>query len=221
MSVELPPVVEAPAAVDVRSGVAGGSGRLSLPSAFGATAAILVLFAAAASAPSPLYVVYQKEWGFSATTLTVIFAVYVFGLIGSLLTVGALSDHVGRRPVLGAAIALEAVALVLFLTAGDVTVLLVARVLRASPPARRSRRWAPHWSTSTRRTLQAAPASSTVSRPSADLRWERWAAVRSSSSRLLRRTWSSHCCWSEPVWRACSSPSCPRHRHGARAPLRR
>jgi predicted MFS family arabinose efflux permease len=92
-----------------------------------ATGAILVLFAAAASAPTPLYVVYQKEWGFSSATLTIIFAVYVLGLIGSLLIVGALSDHVGRRPVLAAAIALEAVAFVLFLIAGDVTVLLVAR----------------------------------------------------------------------------------------------
>ena len=87
-----------------------------------------MLFAAAASAPTPLYVVYQKAWGFSATTLTVIFAVYVFGLIGSLLTVGALSDHIGRRPVLGAAIALEAFAFVAFLFAGNVVGLLVARV---------------------------------------------------------------------------------------------
>jgi MFS family permease len=107
---------------------AGRAGRLSLPIAFGAIAGILVLFAAAASAPTPLYVVYQKEWGFSTTTLTVIFAVYVFGLIGSLLVLGGLSDHVGRRPVLGAAIALEALAIVLFVIAGDVTVLLAARV---------------------------------------------------------------------------------------------
>jgi predicted MFS family arabinose efflux permease len=87
-----------------------------------------VLFAAAASAPTPLYIVYQKEWGFSTTTLTVIFAVYVFGLIGSLLVLGGLSDHVGRRPVLAGAIALEAVAFVLFIVAGNVTVLLAARV---------------------------------------------------------------------------------------------
>jgi MFS family permease len=102
--------------------------RLSFPIAFGATTAIFVLFAAAASAPTPLYVVYQKEWGFSTTTVTVIFAVYVFGLIGSLLVLGGLSDHVGRRPVLAAAIALEAAAFVLFFIAGDVSVLLVARV---------------------------------------------------------------------------------------------
>jgi MFS family permease len=104
------------------------AGRLSLPIAFGATTAIFVLFAAAASAPTPLYVVYQSEWAFSTTTLTVIFAVYVFGLIASLLILGGLSDHVGRRPVLGAAVALEGVAFVLFFFAGDVTVLLIARV---------------------------------------------------------------------------------------------
>jgi MFS family permease len=104
--------------------------RLSRPVAFAAIAAIFVTFTAASAAPSPLYIVYQHLWGFSAITLTVVFAVYVFGLIGSLLVLGALSDHVGRRPVLAAAIALEAVSLVLFLAAGDVPVLLVARLLQ-------------------------------------------------------------------------------------------
>jgi MFS family permease len=104
------------------------AGRLPLPIAFGAITAIFVLFAAAASAPTPLYVVYQKEWGFPNSTLTVIFAVYVLGLIGSLLVLGGLSDHVGRRPVLAAAVALEALAFVLFFIAGDVTVLVIARV---------------------------------------------------------------------------------------------
>src|SRR5664279_6336117 len=102
--------------------------RLSHPVAFAGVAAILVLFLAASSAPSPLYVVYQRAWGFSATTLTVVFAVYVLGLMASLLVVGALSDHVGRRPVLAAAIALEAVALLLFISADDVSLLLLARV---------------------------------------------------------------------------------------------
>ena len=104
--------------------------QLSRSMAFAAITAIFVTFMAASSAPSPLYVVYQQQWGFSATTLTVVFAVYVFGLIGSLLVLGALSDYIGRRPVLAAAIALELVALVLFITAGDVTVLLIARLLQ-------------------------------------------------------------------------------------------
>jgi len=102
--------------------------RLSGPVTFAAITAIFMLFMAASSAPTPLYVVYQQDWGFSATTLTVVFAVYVLGLLGSLLVFGALSDHVGRRPVLAAAIALEAVALVLFVVAGDVLVLTIARV---------------------------------------------------------------------------------------------
>jgi MFS family permease len=102
--------------------------RLSRPAAFTIITAIFVLFAAAASAPSPLYVVYQQEWGFSGTTLTVVFAVYVLALILSLLVLGALSDHVGRRPVLAAAITLEAVALALFIVADGVPVLLLARI---------------------------------------------------------------------------------------------
>lgn len=104
--------------------------RLSHPAAFVAVAAMLVLFTAASSAPSPLYVVYQADWGFSATTLTEVFAVYVVGLLGSLLVLGALSDHIGRRPVLLAAIGLEAVALVLFLLAGDVLTLSLARLVQ-------------------------------------------------------------------------------------------
>jgi MFS family permease len=85
---------------------------------------------AASGVPSPLYVVYQQEWGFSDTTLTVVFAIYIVGLLGALLTVGALSDHVGRRPVLAAAIALESVSLVLFIVANGVTLLMLARFLQ-------------------------------------------------------------------------------------------
>ena len=97
---------------------------------FAAVAALLLTFAAAAAVPSPLYVVYQRLWGFSAATLTVIFAVYVAALIGALLVLGALSDHVGRRPVLAGAIVLEALALGLFLVAGDVTTLVLARIVQ-------------------------------------------------------------------------------------------
>ncbi|MGW3346868.1 MFS transporter [Nonomuraea rubra] len=93
-------------------------------------AAVLILFLAASSAPSPIYAIYQQQWQFTAWVLTVVFALYVFGLLGSLLVVGALSDHLGRRPVLAAAIGLEVVALGLFLVAGDVLVLSLARVLQ-------------------------------------------------------------------------------------------
>ncbi|MBK5231365.1 MAG: MFS transporter [Thermoleophilia bacterium] len=104
--------------------------RLSQPTAFAAIAAIFVVFTAASAAPSPLYVVYQEAWDFSATALTFVFAIYVVGLVGSLLVVGALSDYIGRRPVLAGAIALETVALIFFITAGDLTTLSIARVLQ-------------------------------------------------------------------------------------------
>ncbi len=123
-----PDAARAAAAAARRAAPGGRPARLSRPAAFTMITAIFVLFAAAASAPSPLYVVYQREWGFSSTTLTVVFAVYVFALILSLLVLGALSDHVGRRPVLAAAITLEAVALAAFIAAGGVPVLLLARI---------------------------------------------------------------------------------------------
>lgn len=97
---------------------------------FGITTALVVLFMAASSAPSPLYVVYQHMWGFSPTILTVIFAIYVFGLLVSLLVIGRLSDHVGRRPVLAGAVLLEILSLVLFLVADDTFALGAARLLQ-------------------------------------------------------------------------------------------
>lgn len=108
----------------------GRRARISHSTSFAAIAAIFVLFTAASAVPTPLYVVYQEEWGFSATTLTFVFGIYVVGLLGSLLVLGALSDHIGRRPVLGAAIALETIALVFFIAAGDIAILSVARFLQ-------------------------------------------------------------------------------------------
>ncbi|MGW1542102.1 MFS transporter [Streptomyces sp. NPDC002309] len=93
-------------------------------------AATLLAVLAASAAPSPLYVVYQDRWGFSPTALTAIFAIYVVALLVSLLTVGGLSDHIGRRPVLAAALVVEAASMVVFLTADGVGPLLVARTLQ-------------------------------------------------------------------------------------------
>src|ERR1044072_8340158 len=54
----------------------------------------------AAGALTPLLVLYREQWGFAASLLTVAFAVYAIGFLAALLTVGSLSDHVGRRPAL-------------------------------------------------------------------------------------------------------------------------
>ncbi|WP_211336359.1 hypothetical protein [Nocardia tenerifensis] len=52
------------------------------------------------NAATPLYVVWQRELGFSSGTLTAIFASYIAGLLGALLVAGVVSDRVGRKPVL-------------------------------------------------------------------------------------------------------------------------
>ena len=97
---------------------------------FWVVAAALFTLMLAASAPSPLYVVYQARWGFSTPLLTVVFAVYVVALLAALLTVGRLSDYLGRRPLLLASMALEVVGMVAFLTAHGVGGLLVARMIQ-------------------------------------------------------------------------------------------
>jgi hypothetical protein len=104
--------------------------RLARPAAFWLVTATTAVLLAASSAPSPLYQVYQAEYGFSALTLTEIFAVYVLALLLSLLTVGRLSDFVGRRPVLAAALLLEAGAMAIFLGAQGVDALFLARVIQ-------------------------------------------------------------------------------------------
>jgi MFS family permease len=106
------------------------SARLSRGTSFWILVVSLFGLLAASGAPSPLYVVYQQRFGFSAITLTIVFAVYAIALLLTLVTAGGLSDHVGRRPVLAASLLLDAVAMVVFLAADGVGELLVARVLQ-------------------------------------------------------------------------------------------
>jgi predicted MFS family arabinose efflux permease len=103
---------------------------LSPTVAFGLLTSILVVLLASSSAPTPLYASYQAQWGFSAITITVIFGVYAVAVLLSLLVFGALSDHVGRRPVLFTALVIQAGVMVVFALAGGVDVLLAARVLQ-------------------------------------------------------------------------------------------
>lgn len=104
--------------------------RLGSGAAFYLQASIVVAFLAASSAPTPLYAVYQGEWGFSPITTTVVFGIYALAVLAALLTVGSLSDHIGRRPVLLAAIVLQAVAMIVLTTAGGVPELMIARVVQ-------------------------------------------------------------------------------------------
>jgi len=110
---------------------APAAARRATPTAgFWILGATLFTLMVAAAAPSPLYVVYQREWALTPLELTAVFAVYAVTLLAVLLTAGSLSDHLGRRPVLLAALVLEAGSLGLFLLAGGVGGLLLARGLQ-------------------------------------------------------------------------------------------
>jgi MFS family permease len=104
--------------------------RLNTTTAFWALATVLGALLFASAVPSPLYPVYQQEWGFSSLVLTSVFAVYALALLGALLVVGSISDHVGRRPTLVAALSLEIVSMLAFAGAEGVGWLFVARTLQ-------------------------------------------------------------------------------------------
>jgi predicted MFS family arabinose efflux permease len=78
--------------------------------------------------PTPLYTIYQQEFGFSELTVTAIFATYATGVIAALLLFGRLSDQIGRRRVLLPGIALSALSAVVFLLAQEVGALFTGRV---------------------------------------------------------------------------------------------
>ncbi len=80
--------------------------------------------------PSPLYHAYSVLWHFSPLTLTLIYATYAFGVLTSLLLFGGVSDDVGRRPVLLAALGALMAATVLFMLADSATWLFVARAIQ-------------------------------------------------------------------------------------------
>ncbi|WP_434985189.1 MFS transporter [Pseudomonas protegens] len=90
----------------------------------------LLSFLAASSVPTPLYHLYQENLHFSPAVLTLIFGVYAMSLLAALLTVGSLSDHLGRRPVIFVALLLNIVAMLLFINESGVQWLIAARVMQ-------------------------------------------------------------------------------------------
>jgi MFS family permease len=98
--------------------------------AFDLLAAAALTLLASSSAPTPLYATYQVKWGFSDLMVTVIFGVYAVAVLFSLLVFGSLSDHLGRRPLLVVGLGSQALIMLVFAFAGNLDVLLVARVLQ-------------------------------------------------------------------------------------------
>jgi MFS family permease len=109
---------------------AGRTGpAVASPVAFWLAALILSITMLGTTLPTPLYVIYQAQWHFSAALVTVTFAVYAVAVLATLLLAGRSSDQAGRKPVLAAALAASALSTVVFILAPDVGVLFAGRIL--------------------------------------------------------------------------------------------
>ncbi|MFE5793147.1 MFS transporter [Streptomyces sp. NPDC056503] len=91
--------------------------------------AVFVVCMAGTTLPTPLYPLYQEEFGFSELTVTVVYAVYAFGVIGVLLLAGNASDTIGRRPTLRWGLGFAAASAVCFLCADALGWLYAGRLL--------------------------------------------------------------------------------------------
>ncbi|MRK01934.1 MFS transporter [Aeromicrobium sp. S22] len=105
-------------------------GRTLRTYGFALAVTAVVALMVGASAPSPFYPVLEQEIGFSAATMTAIFAVYAVALLLTLLVAGSLSDHLGRKPVVSAGFVVLAVSMVAFWHADTVAVLFAARIVQ-------------------------------------------------------------------------------------------
>jgi MFS family permease len=109
---------------------------------------------ALSTAPSPLYGLYAHHDRFSSFTITIVYAVYVVGVVASLILAGHVSGWYGRRDVLAAALAIAIASAIVFIASESLVG--PAEHARRGPPARGtvSRYWlgwglgptAPAWS---------------------------------------------------------------------------
>jgi MFS family permease len=97
--------------------------------AFWLLASVLTTTMLGTTLPTPLYVIYQAQWHFSAAVVTVTFAVYAVAVLATLLLAGRSSDQAGRKPVLAVALASSALSTVVFILAPNVGVLVAGRIL--------------------------------------------------------------------------------------------
>jgi MFS family permease len=82
-----------------------------------------------ATLPTPLYPLFEQRYSFGTLMVTLIFAVYAFGVIAALLAFGELSDAVGRKPILLAGLLLSALSALLFVFADSLLPIFAGRIV--------------------------------------------------------------------------------------------
>lgn len=90
----------------------------------------LILFAVGTSLITPLIPIYKERLGFGDTVVTLFLVCYVVALVPSMLTLGQLSDRIGRKGVLIGALVMLGIAQAYLATEPPLGGLLVARGLQ-------------------------------------------------------------------------------------------
>ncbi|KQS68262.1 MFS transporter [Modestobacter sp. Leaf380] len=104
--------------------------QLNRSAGFAVAAASLVLVFVSAGSPIPLYNTYRAQDGLSNADLSVVTAVYLSMAAASLLVLGRLSDHLGRRAVGIAALAASTTGLLVLLDVDGVAELAAGRAFQ-------------------------------------------------------------------------------------------
>jgi MFS family permease len=86
----------------------------------------------AAGALMPLLVDYQAQWDLSAVLVAEAFAVFAIGFLATVITVGSLSDHAGRRPVLIGALMIQLASDIVLLVAPDISWVIIGRIVQGA-----------------------------------------------------------------------------------------
>ncbi|RAT18004.1 MFS transporter [Lonsdalea populi] len=100
-----------------------------VPTGLWAAACVVTAVFMLSNSPTPLYLHWQQQLGFSSGMLTVIFALYIAGLLGTLLFAGQLSDRYGRKLVLIPGLLAALMACLLFASATSIVMLAIGRLL--------------------------------------------------------------------------------------------
>jgi len=84
----------------------------------------------ASGAPTPLLLVWQREWGFPDSLVALAFATYAFTFLIALLVGGSLSDYLGRKPVIVGSLVVALGTIAMFMLAPSIEWIIAARAVQ-------------------------------------------------------------------------------------------
>lgn len=115
--------------LDSEAGGRGSQSGISPGAQYAAAAFVLFLTLFGSHLATPLYPMWQQEFGLSTGSITLIFACYPLGVTAGLLWGGRLGDQFGRKPLILSGILLTAVASLIYIAATGMAWLVAARLL--------------------------------------------------------------------------------------------